>query len=240
MKNILKALTIGALIIPNLTQGAPFTFNYHVVYDFSSTSIYGTEATVHVTVDNGSTSSASQNYYWDDVTNFSVTTNGTPGWTNLSPFTNSVDPLNNTVMLTTDSSGQHGSFLFGGESPMLQINYTINNTTDYAHYLYQQIGAGYELILYDFERIGAYPDPRTNPEGPFVDPVIIQKIAGKYINPEIFQTRGATYGLDAVLATSIPEPSTLAIMGLGFAGMGYVRRRKSAPIKLAAHHLSQR
>jgi hypothetical protein len=65
----------------------------------------------------------------------------------------------------------------------------------------------------------------------FIDPDPFYNVAFESGQLNIFELSGTQEingSLDVVFESQIPEPSTLALMGLGMAGIGFMRRRKNA------------
>jgi len=65
----------------------------------------------------------------------------------------------------------------------------------------------------------------------FIDPVPFYNVAFESGQLNVFELTGTQEingSLDVVFESQIPEPSTLALMGLGMAGIGLMRRRKKA------------
>lgn len=129
-------LAVGMFIFQNVASASPFQFQFTEAYDsIVNTAIFGTAVNVQVTVDNGSASSASQAYTWNDIVGVSAQA---VGGTFSDVWSNIVRQTDTATFLTTDTSGSIGSLAMGPSGP---DEYVIGYST-FRPGFYNQIGSG--------------------------------------------------------------------------------------------------
>jgi len=134
-------LLAGSLIGQNAAHAAPYSFQFTEAYDYATNaSIFGTAATITVTLDNGAASSVSQAYTWNDIVGVSVQAVGgtfSDVWTNIYRSTDT------TLFLTTDATGLSGTVSFGTSGS----NHYVNGSSTFTSGAYNQLGSGYYTTL---------------------------------------------------------------------------------------------
>jgi len=185
-----------ALAASSLTaHAAPFTFEFTmpVWSGNNNPAVLGTNALLEITVDNGSSSSASQTYLNSQITSFAVTAlGGTFNHTWNSGFYGSSAES----FVSTDSAGIATLDLLSANG---------------AGAYYNSSSAGLFIQLARF-------NPSQGSWTPFA-------IWGDGLHAYFFQPEGF-----AVVGSSdndVPEPLSVALLGLGLAGVAFSRRKQS-------------
>lgn len=108
-------LISGLLVFQESANASPFQFQFTEAYDsIVNPAIFGTAVNVLVTVDNGTASSASQTYSWNDIVGVSAQA---VGGTFFDVWTNIARQTDTATFLTTSASGLSGSLLMGPSGP---------------------------------------------------------------------------------------------------------------------------
>jgi hypothetical protein len=186
-------------------QATPFTFEFDMpAWTFGfDTSIYGSNAILDLTFDNGAATDLNQTYLNSQITQVTVTTVGgtfADTWTDgffASPGSASY--------VSTDANGVATLNLLAGA---VTTGFDVDNAIgDFQIGVITATAGGFTSFVVGGP--GFSDAASVVPTGP----------SGEFTGFEV--TSVST-------PTSVPEPGTFAMMGLGLAGVGFVLRRKSA------------
>jgi len=134
------------------------------------------------------------------------------------------------ITFATDTGYNWHPFGLGSFGAEVFATLSVPTTGTYTFHLSSDDGA---VVFVD----GSLLIDRGGPHGPSTTDGTLPLTAGDHnIHVQFFECCGGPSGLDftipvgTVISTgpSVPEPMTLAILGAGLAGLGFIRRRKSA------------
>jgi hypothetical protein len=208
MKNAFVKLALGALLgASSAVHAAPVTFEFNIPTwtQTDNSALFGTHGVLDVTIDNGSSSVLNQTYLNSEITKISLTTVG-------GTFSRSWIGADGTDLGTGAASASYIS-TDGSGTPTLDLL------------------AAQNTIVYDFFdsqfrlQLGI-----IRPSGGFITFVIIDKTVNtpfaltSPVDPNVNESLGFSVIGEQI---NVPEPATLAILGVGLMGLGYMRRRRA-------------
>jgi len=207
MKYAFWTLLLGTLLgLTPAAHAAPFTFEFNIPTwtQTDNSALFGTHGVLDVTLDNGSSSVLNQTYLNSEITKISLSTAG-------GTFSRSWTGADGTDLGTGAASASYIS-TDGSGTPTLDL-LAAQNTIVYDFFDSQfrlQLGiirpSGGFTTFVIIDRNVNTPSAFTSPVDPNVNESLGFSVIGEQIN--------------------VPEPATLALLGVAFAGIGLAGRRK--------------
>jgi len=220
MSRVVKLIPISTALVLALgaagaAQAAPFTFEF-VLPEWDGFSLgvipaeFGSNAVLDITFDNGGNTDLSQTYLNSQITQIGVSTVGGTFSSTWGANTFAFIPDANQNYVSTDANGVATLNLLSNDNETALVG---NNPQGFMQLAVTTPGGGYTPFALNDSATGAFGD---------VDPLVFDANSGDLVFTGFLAT--------AVNAppSSVPEPGTFALMGLGLLGVGLARRRQSA------------
>jgi len=206
MIRLVPACAALLLLGSGAAQAAPFTFEFDMpAWTFTQdASIFGSSAVLDLTFDNGAVTDLNQTYLNSDVTSVSITAVGGTFSDTWTPFTsnNFFTGLPGISFVSTDASGIATLDLLADPVGGNSIN-AFNDAGRFQLGIITPTGGLTTFAVLDAN---------------FVAGILAPQADGAFTGLKLTST-----------PTAVPEPGTLALMGLGIAGLGFALRRKPTP-----------